>query len=107
MIVKNDSVAYGIMAPGIKRKIIATGGKMMAVEVHLKKGAIAAVHTHPHEQIGYILKGSLEIEIDGKKNIIKAGDSFYASPYTAHGAIALEDTTALDVFTPQRQDFLR
>jgi quercetin dioxygenase-like cupin family protein len=107
MIVKKDSVAYDNMAPGIKRKILATGGKMMAVEVHFKKGAIAAVHTHPHEQIGYILKGSFEFEIEGKKNIIKAGDSFYVSPHKAHGVIALEDTTALDVFTPQRQDFLR
>ena len=107
MIVKNDSVAYDNMAPGITRKILATGGKMMAVEVHFKKGAVAAVHTHPHEQIGYILKGSFEIEIDGNKNIIKTGDSFYVSPHVAHGVVALEDTTALDVFTPQREDFLR
>jgi quercetin dioxygenase-like cupin family protein len=107
MIVKNESVDLETMSEGIERKILARGGKIMSVEVHFKKGAQAAVHTHPHEQIGYVIKGSLELEIEGKKQILMSGDSFYVSPNIPHGVIALEETTALDVFTPQREDFMR
>jgi quercetin dioxygenase-like cupin family protein len=107
MIVKNISVDFDTMAEGINRKILARGGKIMSVEVHFEKGAVAAVHSHPHEQIGYILRGSLELEIDGKKEIIMSGDSFYVKPNRPHGVKALEQTTVLDVFTPQREDFLR
>jgi quercetin dioxygenase-like cupin family protein len=79
----------------------------MSVEVHFKKGAIANVHSHPHEQIGYVIKGSLELEINGKKKNIMSGDSFYVSPNMPHGVTALEETTVLDIFTPQREDFLK
>ena len=107
MIVKNTSVEFETMSKGIKRKILARGGKIMSVEVHFEKGAIAKVHTHPHEQIGYIIKGSLELEIEGMKKIINSGDSFYVKSHIPHGVTALEETTVLDVFTPQREDFLR
>ena len=107
MIVKNSSIDLESMSEGINRKFLARGGKIMSVEVHFRKGAVAAVHSHPHEQIGYIIKGSLELELDGKKEIIMSGDSFYVKPNTPHGVIALEETTVLDVFTPQREDFLR
>jgi len=107
MIVKNADVDLDKMSEGIRRKILARGGKIMSVEVHFKKGAVADVHTHPHEQIGYVIKGSLELEIEGKKQIIMGRDSFYVGPNIPHGVIALEETTILDVFTPQREDFLR
>jgi quercetin dioxygenase-like cupin family protein len=107
MIVKNSDVDLETMSKGIQRKILARGGKIMSVEVHFRKDAIADLHTHPHEQIGYIIKGSLELEIESKKRIIREGDSFYVGSNIPHGVIALEETTVLDVFTPQREDFLR
>lgn len=107
MIVKNSSIELETMSEGISRKILARGGKIMSVEVHFNKGAVAAVHTHPHEQVGYIIKGCLEFEINGKKEDIVTGDSFYVRPNIPHGVTALEQTIVLDVFTPQREDFLR
>ena len=44
--------------------------------------------------------------MDGKKQILNAGDSYYVKPDTRHGVKALEDAAILDVFTPQREDFL-
>ena len=79
----------------------------MAVEVSFQKGSIGEVHAHPHEQVSYVLKGSFEFELDGKKEIIKAGDSYYVLPGLMHGVVALEDSVILDIFTPQREDFLK
>lgn len=106
MIVKNEEVRFTTVDEGVERKILATGGNMMTVEVKLKKGAIGAVHTHPHEQIGYVVSGSFELDFEGEKHLIKAGDTYYVKPNQAHGVLALEDSVIIDVFTPQREDFL-
>jgi len=79
----------------------------MMVKIFFKKGAVGYVHTHPHEQVSYILKGSFEVEIDGEKEILTVGDSFYAGPEVPHGVLALEEAVIMDVFTPQREEFLK
>lgn len=107
MIVKGETVKNIDLGGGVTRRILAAGGKMMAVEVVFKKGAVGAVHTHPHEQISYVLKGKFEFQADGKTEIIKTGDSYYTTPNQPHGVVALEDGILLDIFTPQREDFLK
>ena len=64
-------------------------------------------HSHPHEQIGYVVKGSFEITLGDEKTVINAGDTYYVPPDIIHGVVALEDGVLLDIFTPQREDFLR
>jgi quercetin dioxygenase-like cupin family protein len=107
MVFKNDSIKKTKVGDGVERKILATGGTLMSVEVYFKKGAVGALHTHPHEQISYVIKGSFEFEIEGKKTIIKQGDTYYVKPDAKHGVTALEDGILLDIFTPQREDFLK
>ena len=107
MIVKNDDVKLEDLGKGVSRKILAHVTNMMIVEVNFIKGAIGELHGHENEQISYIVKGSFQVEIDGKKEIIKSGDTFYIKPNVLHGVLALEDSTILDVFTPQREDFLK
>ncbi len=107
MIIRNE-VAHAVQAEeGVKRKILSRGGKLMAVEFSFKKGAVGSVHSHPHEQIGYIVKGRFELEMEGKKEEIQAGDSYYVPANVPHGVVALEDGVIFDVFTPQREDFLQ
>jgi quercetin dioxygenase-like cupin family protein len=107
MIVRNIDVMLEDLGLGVSRKILAHEGGMMMVEVHFNKGSVGAVHSHMHEQASYILKGSFQIDIEGKKEILKAGDTFYVKPDLLHGVLALEDSVILDVFTPQREDFLK
>jgi len=47
------------------------------------------------------------LSIGEKKEIVKAGDTYYVTPNVLHGVLALEESTILDVFTPQRDDFLK
>ena len=107
MIVENAKVTSTQVGPGVSRKILASGGKLMAVEVSFQKGAVGAVHSHPHEQVSYVLKGSFEFDLEGQKAVIRAGDTYYVSPGLNHGVVALEDGMLLDIFTPQREDFLK
>lgn len=107
MIVRNDNVKIDDLGKGVSRKVLSHVESMMMVEVDFIKGAVGEIHAHVHEQISYIIKGSFQLEIEGKKEIIKAGDTFYIVPNALHGVTALEDSTILDVFTPQREDFLK
>lgn len=94
---------------GIKRKIVGYTDDLMAVHLSFDKGAVGAPHAHDiHDQIGYVVSGSFEAEVDGVKSILKAGDAYIAPKHFMHGAVALEQNSILfDVFSPLREDFLK
>lgn len=106
MIIKNGDVVFENVEKGVKRKVMAHDGNLMAVEVHFEKNALGKVHSHYHEQVSYIVEGSFELEINGVKKLVSKGDTFYVKSNLPHGVLALEDSIILDVFTPQREDFL-
>ena len=91
---------------GVSRRIMAYNDNLMCVEIHFEEGAVGALHSHPHEQITYVLSGEFEFTIGGVKQIIKAGDSTYEQPDIEHGTRCLKAGVLLDVFTPHREDFL-
>ena len=92
---------------GVSRRILSHGEDMMAVEVSFEAGAIGAMHTHPHVQISYVLEGKFEAEIGTEKRIISVGDTYYTLPDVPHGVVCLEKGRLLDIFTPERKDFLK
>ncbi len=106
MIVKNADIAAYKLGQGVSRKILATGGAMMTVQFTFEKDAVGTPHSHPHEQVGYVVKGRFEATVGDESMVIEVGDSYYAPPDVVHGVVALEDGILLDVFTPQREDFL-
>lgn len=104
----NNTMDYEICGDGVKRKILTYSNKTMMVEVTFEKDAVGAIHTHSHEQISYIAKGSFEFNLDGQKKVVHTGDSILIPSDLPHGVIALEDDSIIvDVFTPPREDFLK
>ena len=106
MISKNSEVLALDLGEGVTRKILASGGGMMTVQFDFEEGSIGYLHTHPHEQVGYVVRGRFEITLEDETTIIEAGDTYYVPSGAQHGVVALEEGTLLDVFTPQREDFL-
>lgn len=92
---------------GIKRRMAIYADNAMVVEVHFEKGAVAAIHSHPHEQISYVVSGAFEFDIGGEKKVVRAGDTTYKQPDIPHGAVCLEEGMLLDFFTPHREDFVK
>jgi quercetin dioxygenase-like cupin family protein len=92
---------------GVKRKLLSHGGGLMMTEVTFKKDAVGKIHSHPHEQVSYIVQGSFEFNLNGETKRVGVGDSIYIPSNTLHGVTALEENSIiLDVFTPRREDFL-
>lgn len=94
------------MADGIKRQILGYTPNLMMVKVYFEKGAVAASHSHPHQQVGYILKGKFEFKIEDEKKVLYEGDCFIVQDNLTHGAVCLEEGIILDTFSPMREDFL-
>ena len=107
MFVFNDDVALTDLGGGVSRKILSWGEQLMSVEVRFEKGAVGAMHTHPHVQISYVLAGKFEATIGDEKRIIGVGDTYITDPDVPHGVVCLEEGALLDIFTPHRADFLK
>ncbi|MBA1884155.1 cupin domain-containing protein, partial [Escherichia coli] len=55
----------------------------------------------------YVLSGIFEFTIGDEVRTVKTGDTLYMQPNIVHGCKCLEKGVLLDIFTPQRQDFLK
>jgi quercetin dioxygenase-like cupin family protein len=106
MVVNYESAKTTRPFPGIVRRILANSPEVMLTEHILQKGAKLPAHSHTHIQLIYLLSGQLVIEIGGQKLHLHKGDSYVVPSGAEHDAIALEDSVALDIFTPARQDYL-
>ena len=104
--VEDKSMEWEQVAPGMKRKIMTYDDRVMLVKVYFEKGGIGTVHNHYHTQLTYISKGVFEVEVDGKKQILKQDDVFHAAPNLFHGVVCLEEGELIDVFSPMREDFI-
>ena len=82
------------------------GQNVMLARVLLKKGCIVPEHSHPNEQVTFILEGALKFWIDGKEIVVNAGEVLTIPPNMPHKAEALEDTVDFDVFNPPRADWM-
>ncbi|GGN22831.1 MULTISPECIES: cupin domain-containing protein [Marinomonas] len=106
MFVYNNEVPLEDLGAGVSRKIMAYSDNIMTVEVHFEKDAIGPLHSHPHEQLTYVLSGKFEFTIGDETKIVGPGDTLYKKPNVLHGCRCLEPGTLLDNFTPVRKDFL-
>lgn len=91
---------------GIKRQITGHNNGLMMVKVAFEKGAVGTLHHHVHTQASYVASGVFEAEVDGIKQLLNAGDTFFVEPNLVHGVVCLEAGLLVDVFNPHREDFL-
>ena len=103
---KHDNIGYRESLPGIQQKTLAYGEKTLMVEFRIQKGAVLPTHKHPHEQTGCLVSGRLELTIGEETCLQKPGDSWCIPGDTQHGATAIEDSVAVEVFSPVREDYL-
>jgi quercetin dioxygenase-like cupin family protein len=79
----------------------------MLTKAKFVKGGIGAMHSHPHSQVTYVVKGVFEMTIGDQKKIIRQGDGYYVPPNTMHGCVCLEEGMLVDAFSPHREDILK
>ena len=90
----------------VVRRVLSYTDEVMVVQNHFQKGAVGALHHHPHTQITYVVSGQFEFEIGGEKKVVNPGDSMLKRDGVEHGCVCLEEGILLDIFAPMREDFV-
>jgi unsaturated pyranuronate lyase len=103
---QTESERWITMVPGIRRRTLVAGEKMMQMLVTLDAGSHLPEHQHPHEQLTYVLRGRLQFLVAGVVRKVSSGQSICIAGGTPHAADALEDTLVVDTFSPPREDLL-
>ena len=91
--------------PGLRRQVMSFSSALMLVRHTMIKGWSGARHSHPHEQMVYVVSGRIRFEHPGGVFEAGAGDNFLVPGNVEHQACALEDSEVLDIFTPRRDDY--
>jgi quercetin dioxygenase-like cupin family protein len=94
------------MFPGVVRRTLSSGDRTTLAEITLANGATVPIHTHPHEQIGYVVSGRVLFNIDGAERELRAGDSYLVAGNATHAVTALEHAVCIDCFSPVREEYL-
>lgn len=83
-----------------------TGGQITLAFLTMKEGCVVPEHHHESEQFSHIISGSMRFVIGGEEVIVREGEVVHIPSRVPHSAVALEDVTGIDVFSPIRQDWV-
>jgi quercetin dioxygenase-like cupin family protein len=94
------------VADGIEIRTLVHGERTLMVRFKLQAGHALPLHTHPHEQTGYLIEGHIRLTIDGRVHDVRPGDSWCIPGGVEHGGEFVEDSVIVEVFSPIREDYL-
>jgi quercetin dioxygenase-like cupin family protein len=93
------------IVPGVTARPLFGDAAMLNL-VDIEPGAGIPPHSHPHEQLGFVLEGELHLSVNGVDHALGPGDAFQLPGGTEHAAAAgSQGCRLLDVFHPVREDY--
>jgi quercetin dioxygenase-like cupin family protein len=100
-----EEIIPRVLAPGVTAKI-AAGEKLMFSLVTLAPDAVVPTHSHPHEQMGMMVSGSMEFTIEGVTRSLSGNEMYLVPGGVPHAAKAGPGgAVALDAFSPPREEY--
>ena len=106
MFSKKKDNGYKQLLEGVRIKSLIYGEKTHMVEFNLDKGGVFPKHSHPHEQIGYLVSGRINLTVGDETLEAGPGDSWCIPGDAEHWAEVLEPSVIVEVFSPVREDYL-
>ena len=103
---ENSREGYARALPGIHLKTLVHGDRTLMTEFQLEGGHRLPRHSHPHEQTGYLVRGHIRLTIGDHAYDVHPGDSWCIPGDVEHEAEVLENSVAIEVFSPVREDYL-
>lgn len=96
---------YSAVSDGIRIKTIAYGERTLMTEFVLSANSVLPEHAHVHEQIGYLVRGKIRLYVGGQDQIVTDGGSWCIPSNVAHRAEIIDDSIAIEVFCPCREEY--
>ena len=101
-----DCIEEEQLNPLLGRRVIHARNITVA-KLRLRKSVVVPTHNHINEQITLLESGVLRFIIEGEEKIARSGDVIQIPANAAHMVEALEDSVAIDLFSPVREDWIR
>ncbi len=92
------------IVPGYRGRAIHTGA-MTFMYWTVDAGATLPEHSHLHEQVAHVLKGTFELTVAGQPSLLEVGKVAVIPPHVKHSGRAITNCELLDVFLPEREDY--
>jgi quercetin dioxygenase-like cupin family protein len=104
-LIQHPNIVAVEMLPGVVRRTMTDGDRMMLCEVSMERDAVVPMHTHPHEQTGYLVSGRIRMQVGDETRELNPGDCWQIPSEVPHEAVALEPSVLVDVFSPPRDEY--
>lgn len=103
--VRFDDVRTFLLADGVAAKPLFGQGAMLNL-IEFEPGAVVPAHSHPHEQLGIVLRGMQALVVDGLARELGPLEGYVLPGGVEHSAYCGPDgSLVLDVFAPVREDY--
>lgn len=101
-----NAIPWTPVRPGVERKGFTGAGATVALH-RLQPGHEPRPHSHPHEQIAWIMSGTIDFYIEGACHRLGPGSLIVVPPNAMHHGVVVGDEPVmnLDVFSPARPDY--
>ena len=101
-----DDLKVTDVRAGVTRRSFSGAGATLAWGT-LSPGHEPRPHTHPHEQIVYIVSGHGTFTVGDETTEVKQGDMLVVPSNVLHYAVAADDEPLVDlsIFNPRRDDY--
>ena len=106
MFYKANERGYKQVSPGIRLKTLVYGEKTLLSQFRMEANSILPKHSHRYEQTGYLVEGKIRLTIGQQPFEVGPGDSWCIPSNADHSAEILENSLAIEVFSPVREDYL-
>ena len=99
-----DRIAVRQVFTGIRGRY-AHGERCTLGDVALDADTVIPIHHHPHEQVTYLLEGSMHFVVGDETQLMKPGDIAVIPGGVPHGGRTISACRVIDVFAPARDDY--
>ena len=106
--VQLDGVRAFELAAGVSARPLFGEGAMINL-IELEPGATVPMHSHPHEQLGLVLRGMQALVVDGEPHELGPMEGYVIPGGVEHSAVTggRDGALVVDVFQPVREDLRR
>jgi quercetin dioxygenase-like cupin family protein len=103
--VRFDDIRSFALAEGVSGRPLFGAGAMLNL-IEFEPGSTVPLHSHPHEQLGIVLRGMQALVVEGVAHELRPMEGYVLPGGVEHSAYCGPDgATVLDVFQPVREDY--
>jgi quercetin dioxygenase-like cupin family protein len=103
--VRFDEIDTFALTEGVEGRPLFGDGAMVNL-IEFQPGATVPAHSHPHEQLGIVLRGMQALVVDGVARELGPREGYVLPGHVEHSAYCgPEGATVIDVFCPVREDY--